>query len=114
MKDYSRKDDWSLIVKVKQELTRLWIRVEHLKISCTRGHVDIQGPLEFSGQAKSTMDSVTAVASGLRKLDAALMAINNVRAVKWKLLGWEKKGKHWTYQPTAEIRKKDEKKGFKL
>ena len=92
MKDYSRKDDWVLIVKVKQELTRLWIKTEHLKISCTRGSVEIDGPLELSGQAKSAMDSITAIASGLRKIDSALMGINNVRAVKWHLLGWEKRG----------------------
>ena len=113
MKDYNRKDDWTIITWVKIELVKRWINTGPLKISCTRGVVELEGPLEFSGQGKNAMDSITTIASTLKKIDTALKGISMVRDVKWRLSGWERTGRFWQYHPTAHIRKLDEKKGLK-
>ena len=113
MREYSKRDDWKIIVNVKQEMTRRWVDINKLKIDCTRGVVDIQGELDFTGQGKSAMDSILSISNALKKLDTFLKSIGIVRDVKWKLLGWSRQGRVWTYKPTAEIRKKDEAKGIK-
>ncbi|MBD3271595.1 MAG: hypothetical protein GF384_03540 [Elusimicrobia bacterium] len=113
MKEYNKRDDWKIIQTVKQELNKRWVDVGKLKIDCTRGVLQIQGELDFTGQGKSAMDSVTSIAVALRKYDAALKGLSNVRDVKWHLLGWEKHGRLWSYRPTAAIRKRDESRGFK-
>jgi hypothetical protein len=113
MKDYTRKDDWRIITLIKVELVKRWIDVGPLKISCTRGVVDIEGPLGFSGQGRNAMDSITTIANTLKKIDTALKSVSMVRDVRWQLAGWERTGRFWQYHPTAYIRKIDEKKNLK-
>ena len=113
MREYRRQDDWKIICNVKIELTKRWVDVAKLKIFCTRGVVEIEGSLEFTGQGKSAMDSTQTIANALKKYDAALRSISMVRDIKWRLVGWEIRGRMWSYHPTAEIKKRDEAKGLK-
>ncbi|MFH1380052.1 MAG: hypothetical protein ABII23_07220 [bacterium] len=113
MKDYSKRDDWKIITEVKAELVKRFIDVAKLKIDCTKGFVEIEGPLQFIGRGQQAMDTIQTIANALKKYDIMLNALSNVRGIKWKLLGWEQKGRHWSYAPTAEIRKMNEKKGLK-
>jgi hypothetical protein len=110
--DYSRKDDWKIITNVRMELNKRWVNCNSIKINCTRGVVDIEGMLEFTGQGRNAMDSVTTVANMLKKFDTALRGLPMVRDIKWKLAGWERTGRFWRYSPTPYIRKISEKKGI--
>lgn len=113
MKEYSRKDDWKIITHIKAELVKRWVNVDKLKINCTRGAVEIEGLLDFTGTGRSAMDSIITIQNALKKFDTTLCAVSNVRAVKWKLLGWDRRGKLWNYHPTPQIRKINEAKGLK-
>lgn len=113
MKEYSRRDDWKIITHIKAELVKRWVNVDTLRINCTRGAVEIEGHLDFTGTGRSAMDSIMSIQNALKKFDASLCAVSGVRAVKWKLLGWERRGKTWNYHPTPQIKKINEAKGLK-
>lgn len=113
MKEYSKKDDWKIICNVKTELIKRYVDVTKLKIDCTKGSIEIQGTLEFTGQGKWAMDTIQTINNALKKYDIVIRSLSNVRNLKWKLHSWEQKGRRWSYAPSPGIRKKNEQKGLK-
>jgi len=97
--DYSRKIDWQINNSVKTELVKRWIDTSKVRISTTKGNVEIRGALEFIGQGINIYDSPTTIMNMLRTLELAIKAISNVRSVKFELTSWKKTGGHWEYTP---------------
>jgi len=97
--DYSRKIDWQINNAVKTELVKRWIDTSKVRISTTKGNVEIRGALEFIGQGINIYDSPTTIMNMLRTLELAIKAISNVRNVKFELASWKKTGGHWEYTP---------------
>jgi len=106
--EYSKKDDWQINKNVMERLVRAWIDTSKLKILTTKGNVEIKGDLEFTGQAKASIDSPIVIISMLKKLDSALKGIPRVRLIKYDFSSWRKAGAKWEYNPSREQQKKDE------
>ncbi|MFH1282840.1 MAG: hypothetical protein ABII27_04170 [bacterium] len=107
--EYSKKDDWRINRSITERLVRAWIDTTKLRINTTKGNVDIKGELNFTGQAKASIDSPMVIINMLKKLDYALKAIPNVKVIQYNFAGWSKQGLRWEYNPSKEQDKKDKK-----
>lgn len=94
MVEYDRKTDWQINNNVKIELVKRWINVQKLRITTTKGNVEIKGDLEFTGKALQDLEE-SAVMNMLKNLDMALKGISNLRDVKWNLDCFQKVGSRW-------------------
>ncbi|MEA2082147.1 MAG: hypothetical protein U9O97_05365 [Elusimicrobiota bacterium] len=85
---------WEINNKVKGTLTRNWVDVLNLSISTVRDVVVIKGGLKFKG-GKVSSGNETAVIDVLKKIERELMQSKDVKAIKWELTQWEKRGGKW-------------------
>ena len=105
--EYDRKIDWQINNNVKIELVKRWINVQKLKITTTKGNVEIKGELDFTGTASKDMEAAS-ILNMLKTVDMALKGIPNTRDVKWNLDRFQRVGARW--QPTKSL-KADKEKG---
>ncbi|MBN1384847.1 MAG: hypothetical protein JW983_08205 [Elusimicrobia bacterium] len=103
--EYTRKMDWQLNNAVKTELVKRWVDTQKLRITTSKGYVEIKGELVFTGKLATDMDRA-AIISFLKTLDMMLKGLPNLRGVKWKLDAWQKVGVRW--EPTAGHKKAEE------
>ena len=92
--EYSARIDWQINNNVKQELTKRWIDISKLRISTTKGVVEIKGAISFTGQAGGDTELST-IMNKLKNIDRAIRGINYVRDIHWKLDNWKKIGSRW-------------------
>ena len=92
--EYDRRIDWQINNNVKIELVKRWMNVQKLKITTTKGNVEIKGDLDFTGKAAQDLEE-SAVMNMLKTLDMALKGIPNLRDVKWNLDCFQKVGSRW-------------------
>ena len=104
MVEYSRKIDWQINNNVKIELVKRWINVQKLRITTTKGNVEVKGDLEFTGKASQDMEE-SAIVSMLKTLDIALKGLPNVRNIKWELDCFKKVGARWQATKSSKIGK---------
>ncbi|MFH0947817.1 MAG: hypothetical protein V1833_02315 [Elusimicrobiota bacterium] len=104
--EYDRKIDWQINNNVKIELVKRWINVQKVRITTTRGNVEIKGDLEFTGSAAKDMEE-SAIMNMLKTLDMALKGLPNIRDVKWDLDSFQKTGSRWQ---TSKLLKTDKSK----
>ncbi len=95
--EYSRKIDWQINNAVKTELVKRWVDTSKVRISTTKGNVELKGSLEFTGQGTSIYDSPSTVMNMLKNLELAIKSLSNVRSVKFELDSWKKTGGRWEY-----------------
>jgi len=100
--EYSRKLDWEINKNVKAELVRRWIDVNKLRISTTKGNVEIKGSLEFTGQGKNVYDSPVTVIHLLKNLESTIKALPTVKSIKFQLDTYKKTGTRWEYTSPKE------------
>lgn len=101
--EYTRKIDWQINNDVKVELVKRFIDVQALRISTTKGVVDIEGELKFVGKDVEMKD----IPFYMRNVDRALRGITYLRDIRWKLIGWKKEGD--VFKPVAVYREDIEK-----
>ena len=104
--EYDRRIDWQINNNIKIELVKRWINVQKLKITTTKGNVEIRGVLEFTGTAAQDMEE-SAILGMLKTVDMALKGIPNTRDVKWNLDRFQRVGARW--QPTKSVKSDKEK-----
>ncbi|MDO8734579.1 MAG: hypothetical protein Q7K21_05425 [Elusimicrobiota bacterium] len=105
--EYDRKIDWQINNNVKIELVKRWINVQKLKITTTKGNVEIKGELDFTGSAAKDLEE-SAVISMLKTLDMALKGIPNTRDVKWNLDRFQRVGARWQITKSLKAEKEKE------
>jgi hypothetical protein len=105
--DFDRKIDWQINNNVKIELVKRWVNVQKLRITSTKGNVEIKGELEFVGKNAGELDNA-AIANFLKSLDMALKGLPNLRTVKWELTTWQRVGNRWA--PSANAAREERKK----
>ena len=98
MEPYAAKLDWEINRKVKNELVKRGLNLSKIKISSTRGIVELRGELEFL-TAQSKTISPEQVQLLLHQLDLSIRAIPGVKMIKWKIKNWQKMGTRWLYRP---------------
>jgi hypothetical protein len=92
--EYDKKIDWQINNNVKTELVKRWVNTQKLRITSTKGNVEIRGDLEFTGKYAGEMDNAS-TQSFLKTLDLALKGLPNLRSVKWQVTGWQRVGARW-------------------
>lgn len=95
MVEYSARTDWKINVMARDELVKKWVDVSKLRVSTTRGVIEIAGELVFVGKAAEDVELLSLI-NRLRAIDRSLKMIYGVRDVKWNLSNWKKTGSRWS------------------
>lgn len=103
MVEYNARIDWQISHDAKKELVRRFVDITKLRVSCTKGIIEISGDLAFSLKSKEDTEVQVLVAK-LKSIDSTLRAITYVRDVQWRLESWKKSGQRWA--PSKEMEKK--------
>ena len=94
MVEYSPRIDWQINNTVTHELVKKKINMNKIRVSTTKGVVEISGELSFENRDVEEME-VMDVFNRMKIIDRVIRAVAYVRDLQWRLNNWTKVGVRW-------------------